>query len=107
MLVEILHTPESSGVYNLVQTLDVVATSDVAACELAYYHTKEGSIAHLQNPHVTPTSIGDIIAVVPDVDDRTTLRMFLLDSVEPATDTPIFSSVDPSSVKLGVQHGNH
>ena len=103
MLVEILHRSDGD-ICTITQTLDVSATSDVSVCELAYYHTKTGSIAHLQSPHIRATELGDIIAIVPDVDDRTSTRMFVLESVEAATDTPAFRRIESSTVKLS--HGD-
>ncbi len=89
MKVEILHK-QSDGQHTLSQTVDVVSTSDVASCELAYYHTKAGSVSHLQNPNLRATDIGDIVVVIPDTED-THKRAYVLESVEVSTDTPVFA----------------
>ena len=88
MKVEILHK-QPDGQHVLSQTVDVVSTSDVASCELAYYHTKAGSVSHIQNPTLRATEVGDIVVVVPD-DEEAHRRAYLLESVERDTDTPVF-----------------
>lgn len=92
MKVEILHK-QLDGQHVLSQTVDVVSTSDVASCELAYYHTKAGSVSHIQNPNMRATEVGDVVVVVPDEEDAHR-RAYLLESVECNTDTPVFVHCD-------------
>ena len=97
MKVEILHK-QADGQFILSQTVDVVSTSDVASCELAYFHTMAGSVSHIQNPALRATEVGDIVVVVPD-DEDAHRRAFILESVECDTGTPVFAHCDVPTVQ--------
>lgn len=86
MNVEVWHRGASDKHYHLAYTLDLLSVTDEATCELAYFHTKEGSPSQLQEISTRGTTVGDIVCIKNLEGDR----CYLLSDISCAQDTPIF-----------------
>lgn len=88
MSVEIWH--QTHNKYVLVHTMDVLSVTDEATCELAYFHTKEGSPSQIQDESRRGTTVGDLVCIKSEGGDR----CYVLSDISCAQDTPMFEPAD-------------